>query len=269
MKNIYLIYQAQRGYVLPELWYLQTRDDDLYFVFTKLCWEIIQKIDIPGWEYEKPSLKSRWGVHEGFSPVKKEAGLYVLRISLMEQVGDGVTGTQEALASSLAVLTEVLNIFVVEQTKQKRQPKDREQLQLFSLQTYHTSDEALMHGSGMTVSISPEAASFLLQQSPRAIPGAHEAMKNHHLARYPAYKNKERLSADLTGVVREKGVLHFVTWGSNCACLGSNGHESQESGKGKGLFIDSHNINTPWQQLSMLIAIGVTWKWVRTSLGYK
>ena len=155
---------------------------------------------------------------------------------------------------------------VIHEAAQNRNPFREEQLQLFSLETYYTN-HTHFHACGMGVSVSPEAAEFLDKYSKSAIPGVHNAMKEHHLAFYPKDKKKgaDYFLHDLYGVIREEATLHFVTHG-NCACLGRMPEKIRKDG---GLYIESHNLDTTWQQLSMLVGVATTWRWVRRSLGYK
>ena len=102
-----------------------------------------------------------------------------------------------------------------------------------------------------------------MKHSLEVIPGVFDAMKAHHVAKFPKDKKIDSYGFfGLSGVIRERGTLSFITNG-NCACLG---HMPVEKQQDEGLYSESHNMDTPWQQLSMLVAVAATWKWIRTSI---
>ncbi len=262
MRNLWLINRSYSGKTIPELWYMYTRHGSIFIVFTELCWSLLQGMRIPD-EYMRPDLKEKWGGDNVFPPVRKTRSKnYMFEINIKNQI-DPVG--RKSIANSLSYLTSMLDIDVVVAVSEKRSPHKGEQIQLFSMETYFRED-APFHGAAMDISISPEAAEFLVAHSHQEIPGVQKAMRQHNNALYPRDKRKSKsyFGTDLTGVIREKGTLRFITSG-NCACLGQMPEMPE---KDEGLYLDSHNLDTSWQQLSMIVGVAETWKWVRDSLGY-
>jgi hypothetical protein len=145
---------------------------------------------------------------------------------------------------------------------EKRNTSEGEQVQLFSLQTFYNPNGGF-HSAGIYFAISPRAAQFLFNHSDKRIPDAFEAMRMHHNSKFPNEKIEE-WSTYLTATIREEGTLHYVTYG-DCACLGT----MPKVLKNEGYSLDSHNVDTSWQQLNLIIGLAATWKWVRDSLKYK
>lgn len=235
---------------------------DIFITFTDLCWKILQTLP-PLQENMLPNIEESWGFGKVFHPVKKDVGGYTLRIPLVSQVNGA---DQKNICHSLSNLTEILVFLIQAEAEEKRRPHAGEQVQLFSMNTYY-NETMFRHGAGMEVSTSPEAATFLVAHSMTAIPGVHQAMKVHHVAHFPKHKKIKPgdFFGGLTGVIREKGTLDYKTFG-DCACLGKMPEDIQEN---QGLHIESHNLDHSWQQLNMVIGVASTWKWVRSSLGYK
>lgn len=262
MKNTYIISGSELGVIIPELWYMETWDNNLCIFFTKTGWEITNTV-LRGTTIH-PSVVSPWGINSAFRPIVSRGDLHWLCIPIEDQQNQEI---QTAIADGLEFLTEILNILAPEEAKVQGESTNNKQVQLFSLQTYHSSDEPLMHGAGLDVSISSEVMRVFAEHANQSIPGVRKNMKGHYRALDPSYRRV--VSGDFSGVLRDGGTPHFTTYGSNCACLGISGHEHSGTIEDCGLYIDSHNINTPRQQLNMLIAIATTWKWVRTKLAYK
>lgn len=251
------------GLTRPELWHMNAKNGAILISFTEKGYEILETMleKMEGAAHMRPSLSQSWGI-EGVFPSVTKKNDYTLCINIKLQKND----TQRKLVCrSLSSLFDILNYVVSGEAEEKRNPYPKEQVQLFSMNTFY-SQTATYHGAGMEVSISPESAKFLIEHSEQSIPGVYEAMKTHHLTKYPKDRrtNFGGFFGGLSGVIREKGTLSFATCG-NCACLGHMPIEIQE---GQGLYIDSHNLDTSWQQLSMVIGVATTWKWVRDSLGY-
>ncbi len=262
MQNTHLIARWYHGITIPELWYLRAKEGDIFITLTDLCWKILQTLPALQ-ENMLPNIEESWGVGKVFTPVKKSKDGYTLQIPLASQVN---TEAQKDICRSLSTLTEVLVFLIQAEAEEKRQPRAGEQVQLFSMNTYY--NEAMpRHGAGMEVSMSPEAATFLVARSMTIIPGVHKAMKVQHAAQFPKHKKIKAggLFNGLTGVIREKGTLDYKTFG-DCACLGKMPEDIQEN---EGLHIESHNLDHSWQQLNMIIGVATTWEWVRNSLGYK
>lgn len=165
----------------------------------------------------------------------------------------------------MAWFMEILNFLVVPTTGQSTLKIPGNQFQLFSVSTYNNGGN--FHGSALGISISPEAAEFLDKHSESTIPGAHRSMREHNHALYPDDSRQDPvfLRIDLQGVIREHGTISFKTFG-NCACLGDAPEKTE---KGRGKYATSHNLDRPWQQLSMLVGIATMWRWARTKLAYK
>jgi hypothetical protein len=265
MRNAYLLMPDYYGHIVPELWYLYTRNGSLFFNFTPLCWELLKKDGVRNdVAFEPPSTEKGWGFEGAFRPVKaRRDGRFTLVVPINDQVDQK---KRENIADSLSFFTAVLDIQILPDACRKGNKKDEEQVQLFSLETIHRNDTHF-HAAAADLTVSPVAGTFLLAHSEERIPGARRAMKEHWGALFPDIRKRKEymLSTDLSGVVREYGTLSFTSIG-NCACMGAMPEKPQP---GHGMYIDSHNLDTSWQQLNMLAGIAAMWRWVRKSLNYK
>lgn len=242
---------------------MYARSGTLFISFTALCIQELNQLQLrKELEFKLPSTKTRWGFEEGFLPLRaRRNGDFTLVIPVSEQVE---TESRLCISKSLSRLTTLLNVFVTGEARQQREHIKKNQFQLFSVETYSNPG---YHGSCIILSISPEAAWLLDKHSQTAIPGVHRAMREHNCAKFPEDKKRDPifLRMDLQGVIREHGTVSFKTPG-NCACLGEAPEPTQE---GRGKYATSHNLDSPWQQLSMLVGIATMWRWVRTELDYK
>ncbi len=267
MENYHLT-NRRLGHVLQELWHMDSKGGDITFYLTVGTFDLIKEFlndEVAAKQLFlfDPSAEEMWGNKYAFFPLHKtEDGGHSFSITLKDQVD------QEKRKEICSDLSNFLNILelIGRDEGGKHTAKKGEQIQLFSLSTIHL-DEPRLGGGYLSFSVSPEAARFLEQQSGRTIPGVHEAMKAHHLGIFPKDKEVRPLEflGGLVGTIRNHGTLDFKTLG-NCACMGAMPREATED---EGSFIDAHNVDSSWQQLSLIVGLATTWKWVRDELGYK
>lgn len=269
MQNTHLISYWYHGIIVPEFWRLETDSlGSLEFIFSKSCIDIFEhcRIDATDNEFENPlpSSESRWGYKKCMPPLSNSGDEFRLSIPTTLQVTDS---KRRLICLSISDMLDILNFNVQSKLEEKRGVKEKEKVQLFSIDTVCVDQSKEYSGFsnwGLNVSISPQAADFLETNSLKSIPGAFEAMKAHHVAKFPKDKktSMQGFFGTLSAGIREKGTLSYQTCG-NCACLGYMPVDRQV---GEGLYIESHNIDNSWQQLNLLIGVAATWQWVRRSL---
>lgn len=249
---------------VPELWHMYARSGTLFFNFSPLCWKFLQELELR-FPFMKPSTQGAWGFENVLAPARiRKNGWYTVILPVADQVNDK---KRNHIADSLAFLSCVLDILILDKGTVKEEQAQGKQLQLFSFESMYRPD-APFHGAALNVTISAKAADFLEANAMKEIPGVHRAMKDHYFAKYPKERKKKdrlHLATELRGVIREYGMVRFTTPEGNCACLGN----MPEKRDGCGFEIDSHNLDYSWQQLSMLVGIATMWRWVRRSLNYR
>lgn len=263
MKDFRLIH-PQDTYVIPEYLFMETKEGSLVITFIEKYFHKIilffeKNVINKDFQYYVPSVGNSWGCDNIFPPVTKTIDGYSFVIDIASQIDNE---KRRSVSNSLSNFLMLMQIFSSKEMTEERDVLEGEQTQLFSLQTFYNPGGGF-HSAGINFSVSPKSAKFLQDYSDKKIPSAFNAMRLHHQSKFPEDKIEE-WSTYLTGTIREQGALHYVTYG-NCACLGTM---PKVLGKNEGYCLDSHNVDTSWQQLNLVAGLASTWKWVRDSLRY-
>ena len=138
--------------------------------------------------------------------------------------------------------------------------------QLFVVNTYIGSIGEHFHAAGLELTLSSFARVFLEKMGEGVgLDKAMKAMINHHNLFYKDednHRSESYLRHSFNVHTRTNGVLHLNTMG-NCACLGTMPEKFDSD---EGCHLSSHNVDTVYQQFSLLVAIAYIWQMVRDGL---
>jgi hypothetical protein len=136
-------------------------------------------------------------------------------------------------------------------------------LQLFVLETY-LGNYGDFHAAGLEITFSPSARVFLEKMGNNIrLDKAVQGMVDHHYKSYPEESSSgSYLRHSFDARIRTNGVLHINTLG-NCACLGTMPRDFDQT---EGYRLASHNVDTIYQQFSLLVAIASVWQMLRDGL---
>lgn len=167
------------------------------------------------------------------------------------------------LGHTLASILFLLQHLLHEADEASEEVKQTSPGQLFVVETFVAREPGQPHGAGLGLSLSPVARKFLETLGEGVcIDKAVSAMVNHHWNSFTRGKPKPQVwYGDFVVRLRKHGVLHLNTRG-NCACLGTMPRDFGD----RGYYLSSHNVDTVFQQFSLLVGIASIWQMVRNGV---
>ena len=259
MKNYTIIYglsdwkkKGKDGVPVPEIYHLSMEDGQLIITFTELGWiqantflnnsnNLLQETSFI------PPSEPVWGCGGVFHTTKINTEY---RVSIPDTKNKK---KQNLISKSMTVFTtmEMLMIDGVHGSSSLDNP------QLFSLNTIYRPSEYA--GASLSLTISPYVVEVLKTLPENShLPGVRAFMKDHIVA-LDGKRNARLFEEDIQAFIRTDCTLRFVTAG-NCACMGQMPEEVKSN---VGLYIDSHNVDSPQQQINLIVGIAALWQWVR------
>lgn len=128
--------------------------------------------------------------------------------------------------------------------------------QLFEIETYVGNGG--YHSGGFNVYFTSTLVEILNQHSNHDLLFAKKAMIHHYVCNL-RYKSEINLwSEQFRAHIRQLGTLDYRTTG-DCACLGAMPDADNFV---EGLKLDTHNVDTLWQQFNLLVGVARTVNWL-------
>ncbi len=181
------------------------------------------------------------------------------------------TGDKQSLDVRFYALTIQLILFVLRVIIDKVSKEKVENVscpQLFVVETYIGSPDQHFHAAGLELTLSSFARVFLEKMGTNVrLDGAMKAMLCHSnsFCQRETGSTSSYLKHSFSVYTRTNGVLHMNTEG-NCACMGTMPRNFSEN---EGCYLHSHNVDTIYQQFSLLVGIAYIWQMVRDGLKNK
>lgn len=252
------------GKKLPELYHFGYSGTHFQIILSCKGWQDFVAMvgegthyaEVQGSSFVPPSV---CGKNFGFLECARTLQLDDESVCIEIPVVSDVAANMRTYAETLEFILDILFVLLAE-SEDRKEIAETGYSQLFVLGTY-VLEAGKIHGAPLALSVSNIARKYLenLGEGVRFLV-AIQAMSQHA---HGFWKDTDiSYSSNFNVQVRTRGVLGMFTSG-DCACLGTAPENFSDQ---EGCYLTSHNVDTVFQQLNLLIGIAYVWQLVRNGV---